>query len=734
MSSKQNATPARSIDDQIVIAVDILCSAELHDVAVWIKKNATAIAESNGSPPRPAAVALASIAKSASSLLRKIDAMDCSFCENSRHDVKLMIAGHSGFICNDCVRECVTVVAERVDKIAETSEPFCTLCGETETARGGDIHGCGGDCDAFNHGEPGGCHKFVLPTSEPSRPESLDSATDDRIATEITAPTCANQCIQTVNLFGYPLPKPYPHSDYDGVHGGKHNPFCDDTDATRAACRCHEPLYGPASYWTRHRCDGRPTYRCPACWACAYSEDDDVLRANLHALGYPPIPTTATETSHSVKEAIAAYEAHRPCEGDKGRADCPDSFCACMEARKFGPLIAALADAERKLADAIEAKAAIHELWCARGDGMAILERKLADAEKRAKDAEAENLCGHVICRERHFTAQHAALTRKLATAREALNRLRRVDTDNVCPHAPNHGIGRVAELLCYSLIAKKAIAAIDAPTGEEAGEPIPRIIDGKFRAEVRDGRVVIVKSSSGEIVPDDEPLILQRGRDRLMVAMLNYYRKLSQLDGCNDYHMAGVDRVIARFTAYASDPSRMKQPGITRGAAWNPDAPPPEPPIDQTTPNPPADWDRVLTPEPANAQGSGAAPLPWADSLGSAMEDDMESMTPSEERAAKAAKVAPQRLTAEEARDCASWHETAAVNRDRLGQTQNAEDSRRLAATLRAFADLLDRDDALERAAEAVALFHITNPSDLKVAIDDLRTVLAQRAGKVAK
>lgn len=103
----------------------------------------------------------------------------------------------------------------------------------------------------------------------------------------------------------------------------------------------------------------------------------------------------------------------------------------------------------------------------------------------------------------------------------------------------------------------------------DNTGEPITRVIDGKF--SIQGGQ--IVKVSSGEIVPEWEPLILQRARDHLMLPTLRYYRQLSVLDGCNDYHLAGIDSVIAKFEAFARDHQEwMKQPGITRGAVFNPE------------------------------------------------------------------------------------------------------------------------------------------------------------------
>ncbi len=76
-----------------------------------------------------------------------------------------------------------------------------------------------------------------------------------------------------------------------------------------------------------------------------------------------------------------------------------------------------------------------------------------------------------------------------------------------------------------------------------------------------------IVKSGNGVPIPEGEPLILFRGRDRLAVPMLNAYRKLCVEDGCNDFQLGQVDELIARFKAFAVENAGvMKQPGITRG------------------------------------------------------------------------------------------------------------------------------------------------------------------------
>jgi ATP-dependent protease Clp ATPase subunit len=38
----------------------------------------------------------------------------CSFCGKDQNETKLMIAGHSIYICNECVHLCVQILEERV--------------------------------------------------------------------------------------------------------------------------------------------------------------------------------------------------------------------------------------------------------------------------------------------------------------------------------------------------------------------------------------------------------------------------------------------------------------------------------------------------------------------------------------------------------------------------------------------------------------------------------------------
>lgn len=89
------------------------------------------------------------------------------------------------------------------------------------------------------------------------------------------------------------------------------------------------------------------------------------------------------------------------------------------------------------------------------------------------------------------------------------------------------------------------------------------RKIDEKFHIEGDK----IVKTSNGLEIPRDEPVFLFRGRDRLAIKALLYYRDISAADGCNDYHFDHLDKDIEAFKMFALDHSeRMKQPSITRG------------------------------------------------------------------------------------------------------------------------------------------------------------------------
>ena len=89
------------------------------------------------------------------------------------------------------------------------------------------------------------------------------------------------------------------------------------------------------------------------------------------------------------------------------------------------------------------------------------------------------------------------------------------------------------------------------------------RRIDPRFHIEGEQ----IIKTSNGDVVPEDEPLILIRARDRLAIDLLRHYRRLCVYDLCTGYQVQGVDNRLEAFEKFAVDhPERMKQPGVTQG------------------------------------------------------------------------------------------------------------------------------------------------------------------------
>jgi hypothetical protein len=78
---------------------------------------------------------------------------------------------------------------------------------------------------------------------------------------------------------------------------------------------------------------------------------------------------------------------------------------------------------------------------------------------------------------------------------------------------------------------------------------------------------IEVVKSTNGVPIPDEEPVILFRGRDRLALPMLKYYYSLCEKDGATLFQLTSMTTMIQRFGQYAIQyPEVMKQPGVTLG------------------------------------------------------------------------------------------------------------------------------------------------------------------------
>ncbi len=130
----------------------------------------------------------------------------------------------------------------------------------------------------------------------------------------------------------------------------------------------------------------------------------------------------------------------------------------------------------------------------------------------------------------------------------------------------PGEGGGRPITMVAIhdisGLFGEDAFEVVRQP--DPAAAPAKtRRIDGKFHVEGSQ----IVKTSNGEVVPEDEPLFILRARDRLALPILKIYEQLSIVDGCNDYHFRALDESVKLFEQFRIlNPERMKQPSVTRG------------------------------------------------------------------------------------------------------------------------------------------------------------------------
>lgn len=87
------------------------------------------------------------------------------------------------------------------------------------------------------------------------------------------------------------------------------------------------------------------------------------------------------------------------------------------------------------------------------------------------------------------------------------------------------------------------------------------REIDGKFSINGDE----IFNTISGEVVPEDEPVMFFRARDRFAVEAMRNYQLVCTIEGCDAKHLAGIEYNVGRFLKFRKEhPERMKRPGVT--------------------------------------------------------------------------------------------------------------------------------------------------------------------------
>jgi hypothetical protein len=113
-----------------------------------------------------------------------------------------------------------------------------------------------------------------------------------------------------------------------------------------------------------------------------------------------------------------------------------------------------------------------------------------------------------------------------------------------------------------------------------------------------------IVDISTGNPVPSDEPVVLLRGNNRLIIPLLRHYRELCVQDGCSEEQLKAVDAMIPPFTQFMNNNrDRMRQPGSLLGKEVHKEPThPPDPPLVKSPATPPTPAKPASTPSSAPA------------------------------------------------------------------------------------------------------------------------------------
>ena len=87
--------------------------------------------------------------------------------------------------------------------------------------------------------------------------------------------------------------------------------------------------------------------------------------------------------------------------------------------------------------------------------------------------------------------------------------------------------------------------------------------LDEKHHLE---GETVVKTGNGVPIDLNEEPVILFRARDELALPLLKIYSVMCKHNGCLQYQMDAIDRMIEKFAKFSQYSSTMKQPGCPEG------------------------------------------------------------------------------------------------------------------------------------------------------------------------
>jgi hypothetical protein len=83
------------------------------------------------------------------------------------------------------------------------------------------------------------------------------------------------------------------------------------------------------------------------------------------------------------------------------------------------------------------------------------------------------------------------------------------------------------------------------------------------------DGKYGKVTTEYGEI-PDDEPVIVFRGRDKLLPQVLTHYKALCQQNDTGMRHVGLVQKTLDRIAEWQlKNPDKVRTPDSERSRAW---------------------------------------------------------------------------------------------------------------------------------------------------------------------
>lgn len=85
------------------------------------------------------------------------------------------------------------------------------------------------------------------------------------------------------------------------------------------------------------------------------------------------------------------------------------------------------------------------------------------------------------------------------------------------------------------------------------------RTIGSKYRVTGQ-----IIRTANNTVIPDDEPLMLLRGRDRLLPETLDFYLRLRQQTGMTEDQLSDLKTQIKNIKQWqASHPDRLNTPSV---------------------------------------------------------------------------------------------------------------------------------------------------------------------------